>query len=254
MHTGFRALVLSLLLVLPGTHLGAQTAVPLTRRADTRLPSEQFRWTQLVVPGILFTGGAIGVRSEWYAARINEPVRDYAARLRGDNYLHFDDYIQYIPSAAYLGIGFGRPCDHRFGERALVACTAWATTALLTLPVKHFAAELRPDGSAFNSFPSGHTATAFVGAEMVRREYGGWWGAGAYGFAVMTALLRVYHERHWVNDVLGGAAVGILSAQAAYWLLPDERRLFGLENKDLSLLAVPYTDGRSTGLSLAMRF
>jgi len=66
--------------------------------------------------------------------------------------------------------------------------------------------------------------------------------------------MRVYHERHWVNDVLGGAAVGILSAQAAYWLLPAERRLFGLENKDLSLLAVPYTDGHSTGLSLAMRF
>ena len=100
MRTGFRALVLFLLLVLPGPHLGAQTAVPLTRRTDTRPSSEQFRWTQLVVPGILFTGGAIGVRSEWYAARINEPVRDYAARLRGDNYLHFDDYIQYIPSAA----------------------------------------------------------------------------------------------------------------------------------------------------------
>ena len=71
---------------------------------------------------------------------------------------------------------------------------------------------------------------------------------------IYAALPRVYHERHWVNDVLGGAAVGILSAQAAYWLLPAERRLFGLENKDLSLLAVPYTDGRSTGLSLAMRF
>lgn len=30
---------------------------------------------------------------------------------------------------------------------------------------------LRPDGSAKNYFPSGHTATAFMGAELLRKEY-----------------------------------------------------------------------------------
>ena len=29
----------------------------------------------------------------------------------------------------------------------------------------------RPDGSSRNSFPSGHTATAFMGAEFFRKEY-----------------------------------------------------------------------------------
>lgn len=29
----------------------------------------------------------------------------------------------------------------------------------------------RPDGSARNSFPSGHTAMAFMGAELLRREF-----------------------------------------------------------------------------------
>lgn len=127
-------------------------------------------------------------------------------------------------------------------------------TALLVNPVKYLIGEQRSDGSARNSFPSGHTATAFVGAELVRLEYGGWWGAAAYGVAVTTALMRIYNDRHWFNDLLGGAAIGIFSAQAAYWLLPAERRLFRMEEGDRSFLAVPYCDGRCTGLAFSMRF
>ncbi|MBR1794355.1 MAG: phosphatase PAP2 family protein [Bacteroidales bacterium] len=229
-------------------------AVSATEADSLRMESERFAWRQLVAPTVLFSAGVAGVTGEWFQTRINEPVRDYAARIRVDNGLSIEDYIQYAPGAAYLGLGFAVKPKHGFAERAIAAGTAWALSALLVQPLKYTVRELRPDESTRNSFPSGHTATAFVGAELVRIEYGGWWGVGAYGFAVATALMRIYHERHWVNDVLGGAAVGILSAQAAYWLLPAERRLFGLENKDLSLLAVPYSDGHSTGLSLAMRF
>ena len=245
---GVKTAVVALLLAFQGPVVSA------TEADSLRTDSERFAWQQLVAPTVLFSAGAVGVKSEWFRTRINEPVRDYAARIRGENAIQFEDYIQYAPGAAYLGLGFVVQPKHGFAERTMAACTAWAISALLVQPLKYTVCEMRTDGSARNSFPSGHTATAFVGAELVRIEYGGWWGAGAYGFAVMTALLRVYHERHWVNDVLGGAAVGILSAQAAHWLLPAKRRLFGLENKDLSLLAVPYSDARSTGLSLAMRF
>lgn len=254
MRSALRALFVSLLLALPGPHLRAQTAVPLTRGTEVRPSSESFHWSQLVIPGILFTGGAIGVGNEWYASRINEPVQAFAARLRGENYLHFDNYIQYIPNAAYLGLGFGREGVHSFGERSLVACTAWATTAVLTLSLKHAVGELRPDGSAFNSFPSGHTATAFVGAEMVRREYGPWWGAGAYAIAFTTGAMRIYNNRHWLNDVLSGAAIGIFSAHVGFWLLPWERRLFHMEGRDTALLAIPFSNGEAAGLSLAMTF
>ena len=151
--------------------------VALGAEADSlRTCPERFAWRKLAVPGVLIAGGSVGAASDWFQTRINEPLRDCAADLRGDNYLHFDDYIQYIPSAAYLGLGFAVTPKHGFAERSLAACTAWATTALLVLPVKHAVGELRPDGSARNSFPSGHTATAFVGAELVRLEYGGWWG------------------------------------------------------------------------------
>ena len=72
---------------------------------------------------------------------------------------------------------------------------------------------------------------AFTGAELVRREYGGWWGVGAYALATTTALMRVYNGRHWTSDLLGGAAIGILSADIGYWLLPLERRLFRLDSR-----------------------
>ncbi|MBO5582365.1 MAG: phosphatase PAP2 family protein [Bacteroidales bacterium] len=251
----FKIALIAFLLTLQGPAVSATEADSLRTESDSlRMESERFAWKQLVAPTVLFSAGAVGVKSEWFQTRINEPVRDYAARIRVDNGLSIEDYIQYAPGAAYLGLGFAVKPKHGFAERAIAAGTAWALSALLVQPLKYTVRELRPYGSTRNSFPSGHTATAFVGAELVRIEYGGWWGAGAYGFAVVTALMRVYHERHWVNDILGGAAIGILSAQAAYWLLPVERRLFGLENKDLSLLAVPYTDGHATGLSLSMRF
>lgn len=248
-----RILLLCLLPACIAPSAAAREADSLSRRAS--LPAEeQFHWHKLIAPGLLATGGALGVASPWYASRINEPIRDYAAQLRGDRYLRFDDYIQYVPSAAYLGLGFAVESRHDFRERALVACTAWATTALITLPTKNLVGELRPDGSSRNSFPSGHSATAFVGAELVRLEYGPWWGAGAYTVATLTAVMRVYNNRHWFNDVLAGAAVGILSANAAYWLLPLERRLFSLEGKDTAMLAVPYCSTQGAGMSFALVF
>jgi membrane-associated phospholipid phosphatase len=39
------------------------------------------------------------------------------------------------------------------------------------LGLKSLAKVERPDGSANNSFPSGHTATAFCGAEFLWQEY-----------------------------------------------------------------------------------
>lgn len=244
----FKLAIIILLSVPIGPALSAAEADSL------RTASERFAWQKLAVPTVMFSTGVAGTASNWFQTRINQPLKDFCAEIRGDNYLHFDDYIQYVPSAAYLGLGFAVKPEHGFAERTMAACTAWAATVLLTQPLKYATGEMRPDASGRNSFPSGHAAKAFVGAELVRLEYGNGWGAAAYGIAVTTALMRIYNEKHWFNDLLGGAAVGIFAANAAYWLLPLERRLLRLEKDDNAILAVPYCDGLSTGLSLAMRF
>lgn len=68
----------------------------------------------------------------------------------------------------------------------------------------------RPNGSE-HSFPSGHTAAAFLGAEFIRKEYGWAWGGPAYALASYVGWTRVVSGNHWPRDVFAGAAIGILS-------------------------------------------
>ena len=80
---------------------------------------------------------------------------------------------------------------------------------------------MRPDGSNDHSFPSGHTATAFMTATMLTKEYGHkspWVGIGAYAIAATTGLMRMANNKHWLSDVLTGAGIGILSTELGYYL------------------------------------
>ncbi len=93
----------------------------------------------------------------------------------------------------------------------------------------------RPDGSDALSFPSGHSARAFMMAGLLTREYGGlspWVGAGAYSLAAATGVMRIANDRHWLSDVLTGAGLGILSAEAGY-LISD--LIFGKNRQDEEL-------------------
>lgn len=82
-------------------------------------------------------------------------------------------------------------------------------TELMTYSLKAGIDEKRPNGGA-HSFPSGHTSTAFMGAEFIRNEYGWWWGTPAYLAASFVGWTRVASDNHWNHDVLAGAAIGIL--------------------------------------------
>ena len=69
------------------------------------------------------------------------------------------------------------------------------------------------------AFPSGHAAVFFALAMAVwffsRR-----WSYYFFAGAVFISLARVYVGVHWPLDVLGGAAVGILSAFIIWKILP----------------------------------
>lgn len=212
---------------------------------------------QLVLPVSLIATGTWGICNGWLQS-VNCSVQKDITNLRKGHFMHADDYIQYLPVVSNIGLEFiGAKAKHTLKERLIVTATSYLAMGIMVNGIKLTVNEKRPDSSASNSFPSGHTATAFMGAELVRGEYGTGYAVGAYSIAIGVAFLRLYNNRHWLNDVIAGAGVGILSARIGYWLLPMNQRLFHLKKKDAPIIsACPFYDyqNKSWGGALSVRF
>jgi len=133
------------------------------------------------------------------------------------------DYIQYSPAAIMLALKIAGLESRSDWPRMITADGASVVIqAGITNAVKYSLKRERPDGRAHNSYPSGHTATAFMCAQMLHKEYGEtvspWISVGGYGIAATTGIFRVVANRHWCSDVMGGAAIGIFSTELAYEL------------------------------------
>lgn len=189
----------------------------------------------------------------------NHMVQDGMGNIRTRK-LHFDDYIQYTPILTYVGFGaIGIKSRYDFKRRMAAGLTSYATMAICVNAAKYSFRIKRPDASTRNSFPSGHTAVVFTGAELMRIEYGNIIGAASYAVAATVGFMRMYNDRHWFTDVVAGAGIGVLSAHVGYWMLPVWERLFKW-NKDSSkgsvttLLPAYDCDSKSFGLSFAKSF
>ena len=132
---------------------------------------------------------------------------------------YFETYLQYAPSVVDLGLGLlGVDSKNDFLDRGISIGLSYAVSLAVVKSMKFVIDETRPDGSSDNSFPSGHTATAFMGAELIREHYGWGWGAGAYAAATTVGVMRAVRHRHYWWDVLAGAGIGVASARAGLWL------------------------------------
>ena len=185
---------------------------------------------QVAVPVSLSAVGVAGLADRGFLFKGKRKVRQFFNHLRGNSPVRVDDYLQYAPFLWFVGGAEipGVHHRHNFRDRLLIGATAYA---VMGATVKYSFGELRPDHSARNSFPSGHTATAVMGAELVRAEYGNRLGLFAYAGALTVGVLRMYNNRHWFNDVLGGAAFGFAATRIALWLLPYEQRLLGIRHR-----------------------
>jgi len=89
---------------------------------------------------------------------------------------------------------------------------SYATTLAITYSLKTIVDKKRPESNTlYNSFPSGHTASAFSGASFIQRRYGWKYGKWAYLLATFVGVSRIEGGTQWHDpwDILGGAAVGI---------------------------------------------
>lgn len=145
--------------------------------------------------------------------------------LRNDYLPEFDrsldNYTQYLPAAVMVGLKLGGVEGRSSWGRMLISdVMSIALMAGIVNSLKYSTKVERPDGSDRFSFPSGHTATAFMTATMLAKEYGfrsPWVGIGAYTVASATGLMRMANNKHWLSDVLTGAGIGIVSTELGYY-------------------------------------
>ena len=149
-----------------------------------------------------------------------------------------DDYTQFFGPAMVVGLKLGGYEGRSDWPRLLASAgMSYAIMAGFVNGIKYTAKEMRPDGSSANSWPSGHTATAFVGASLLHKEYGltrsPWWSVAGYGVATATGVMRVLNNRHWISDVMSGAGIGIMSTELGYALCDLLFKGKGLLRNDL---------------------
>lgn len=100
--------------------------------------------------------------------------------------------------------------------------------------------ERRPRGG-WGSFPSGHTAAAFGGAAFLQMRYGWAYGIPCYLLASYVGFSRVYAQKHWFMDVLGGAAIAV-----------STNVLFTRPYKEKKITVTPILDSDCVGLCLSL--
>lgn len=170
-----------------------------------------------------------------------------------------DDYLQFFGPAAVVGLKLGGYEGRSDWPRLLAsAALSYGIMAGFVNGIKYTAKEMRPDGSTANSWPSGHTATAFVGASLLHKEYGltrsPWFSVAGYGMATATGVMRVLNNRHWISDVMSGAGIGILSTELGYAIGDLLFKGKGLLHNDLQLDSEnPSFFGISMGVGLGSK-
>lgn len=207
----------------------------------------------LVVPGLMLGYGFYALKNPTLQA-LNHTTR---AELQEDHprfHTSIDNYLEYTPALSVYALNLiGIKGKHNFKERTIIlgiSSLLMSSTLSVTKRATH---SLRPDGSTYNSFPSGHTATSFMGAMFMWEEYkdvSPWYGIAGFAVAATTGTLRMYNNRHWFSDVVAGAGLGILSTKAAYWIYPKLDKAF----KGKSTVVMPTYDAqwKAPGVSVVL--
>jgi membrane-associated phospholipid phosphatase len=248
----------------PVTPLAAQRAASTAQAPDTVAPF--FTRADAWLAGAFVLGTiALAQADQRLAHTLQDPdLQDSHLVKDGASFFRFMGQ----PAPEIIGLGLyvgGRLAhDRPIAALGLHGLEAVALTQALTFSIKGVAGRSRPfvhsdttpndfsflrgikEGGDFSSFPSGHTSNAFAVAAVTTGELAQWshkkgWSptwtyvaAGTlFGGATLVGLSRMYNDKHWASDVIGGAAIGTFSGfkvvKYAYrhptnrvdrWLLP----------------------------------
>jgi membrane-associated phospholipid phosphatase len=175
--------------------------------------------TSWVTTGVLVAGlGALLAEGDY------ETIRDIG------------DVTQFLPMAFALPMTWvarDKPGRIQFFKHGIAS-------GLIVHGIKEGVEKVRPDLSDTNSFPSGHTNASFTGAAFLQRRYGPRWGVPAYIVASYTGISRVVGNKHFMDDVLGGMSIALMTN----WLF--------VEPMNDRFLVTPIAGDGAVGLNVAI--
>ncbi len=177
----------------------------------------------IIVTFILFLSGgeAFSVHAQ-VRSDIDKDIHAIRDCIIPDFQYGYDDYLQYSPAVLTIGLkAAGYESRSSWGRLIVSDAFSFGAMAATVYAAKHSIRRLRPDGSEWDSFPSGHAAKAFMSATILHKEYGWrspWFSIGGYTVAAVTGVSRIMNNRHWMSDVVAGAAIGIGSVHLGYYL------------------------------------
>lgn len=213
-------------------------------------------YSKFIIPTALISYGIITRESKSLQQLDRSTHNEVSEHLKVS--IPIDDYSQFAPIVAIYGLDLlGIKAKHNFRDRTIIMATSYIVMGATVQTMKRSIPVMRPDNSNDKSFPSGHTATAFVGAHILFKEYkdtSPWIGIAGYAVATGTGALRVLNKKHWASDVITGAGIGILSAEAGYLMLPVFHNLFGINNKANNLAIAPSIGAGNYGIGFAYTF
>ena len=137
-------------------------------------------------------------------------------------------YVEFVGASIIAFYGYGLVADNSKIRKLAVKLTeATLLASSITLITKTIVGRGRPYkqesqyffnpfslDNDFNSFPSGHTTLAFAYSTVMANEVDNiFWKIGWYSLAGLVGYARIYHNQHWLSDVLMGAAIGYFSGE-----------------------------------------
>lgn len=160
-------------------------------------------------PVLILAGGVA-------AAVISHPLDDNVQHYFSNHHFSttFDDVGKWVGDPYILGsaslVVYGTSLltkNEEFQRTSETMVEALLFNALITESLKYSFGRTRPDGGS-HSFPSGHASTMFTIASVLQSMEGWQYGVPTYVAASAIAFSRLDANRHFLSDVVFGAALG----------------------------------------------
>ncbi len=164
--------------------------------------------------GPLLTGSAATLATLPFDDDISDALRDEADWL-GESGDIIGNPVTIAAATGTLLLITPFTDDQKFKSFAFTLAQAQILDSSLKYAMKFSVPRERPNGDNDNSFPSGHTSGAVAFATVLHHHYGLKWGIPAYAVAGFVGASRIAKGKHYLSDVVFGAAMGYIAGFTA---------------------------------------